>query len=453
MYTPTCAPGEFYDPTGKSRTQNTKVFERTDFESKINLSIATEVNKTFDDKKNNDFLEVAVEAFGYRGYDACSDIVSLICKELVSKAMVQQLRREIFYLDSSEKSKRQMNDLTSIAYLSEHLEMQNLRNKLQFEADRYLNKNGIMKKIKDEIFENTKSLTIEWLNEVLPSGKVKDDIIFKISKVRFSGFDCTNGKIDVPRDIEPNGEYNSLSNSLKFCKGSLHYTDSIFAIVRTLAHELGHAIDPCLIQFYFSNRKFTYAGSNQIEMESEFPFSGIIPCLRDKKSVEAKRFDPANSLSSGVHPNPMGGTGFGSFSPDPVPNKIPTQKFDFCKKQNENGSIVGDQVNEAFCDWLASEILPRYIEKYHHDITTPTQFRAGYLNVFRTFCYPDYSNEKVGFRVHPSINKRANSILLANPKVREQMGCSKDLPGTIYCDPKKIKEVHGNSVEVKGGQQ
>lgn len=111
--------------------------------------------------------------------------------------------------------------------------------------------------------------------------------------------------------------------------------------------------------------------------------------------------------------------------------------FDFCNRKQKGVFTNGDQIGEVMCDWVAAEILPLYFKKYYPNLTSK-EFRLGYLNSFRHFCYPQKQNNNDVFTVHPSLEKRINFILLANPKIREQMGCLNDLPGALYCDPKMI---------------
>jgi len=434
LHGPTCAPGELSDPTGKSRAQNYTIFDRHEFEKSINLEIASQVDKTLEDSKNRKFYEVAAEAFSVDGLPECTEIQNLDCKKRVSEALKNQLRQEIFYNDFVSKSEFKIQDLTSISYLSEHQVMAKLRGNLQTSADRYLNNHKVMDKIKNEVFPNVQGLLVEWLKEVLPPGKARDNLIFKVDHIEFKGFDCTNDEINVPRDLEPGGTYLSVGNAVTYCKGSLHYTDSLFAIVRTLAHELSHSIDPCYIQFYLEKRKFKYSGTSQIDMEREYPFKNIISCLRDKRSAEAKRLNPPSPASNSYYTPISGGAGV---VPPSQPPQAGAPQFDFCNIQNNGVVTNGDQIGEVMCDWVAAEILPRYIEKYYTNLTTQ-DFRLGYLNSFRHWCYPQKQRNNDEFTTHPSFEKRANSILLANPKIREQMGCSKDLPGTLYCDPKMI---------------
>lgn len=453
LYGPTCAPGELKDPTGKSKAQNYQIFDRKDFESTVNLEIGQEVDKILNDTNNNKFYEVAAEAFGVNGLPGCEMIRNKDCKERVSEALKNQLRHEIFYNDIGDNSKNpDLKDLTSISYLSEHKLMGQLKNNLKKTADNYLNRNKVMDKVKDEIFPNVQKLLHEWLIEVLPPGRAKDNILFKVDHIEFSGFDCTRGKIDVPSDLQPNAFYELVGNKVTYCKGSLQQTESVFAIVRTIANELAHSIDPCSIQFYLDNRKFKYKGNTQAEMEQEYPFKNIINCLRDKKSIEAKQYTPSTlnqtyfgqtSMGSGMgFPNQMSQNGL---AVNNQPNQVSENtKFDFCNK-HENGVLKnGDQIGESICDWVAIEILPRYIERHYKDLSQQ-DYRLGYLNVYRHYCYPhNHKIEKV-FSTHPSFEKRANSLLLVNPKVREKMGCTKELSDALYCDPKMITKPDSNA--------
>ena len=92
--------------------------------------------------------------------------------------------------------------------------------------------------------------------------------------------------------------------------------------------------------------------------------------------------------------------------------------IDFCKD---------DQITESFADWLGDEILPDYMEK-NYKLNT-SQYQIGYSNVFRDACNSDtWGNDP-----HPSTKLRENALILANPKIRAQMGCKAPLEKYKYC--------------------
>jgi hypothetical protein len=139
----------------------------------------------------------------------------------------------------------------------------------------------------------------------------------------------------------------------------------------------------------------------------------------------------AGGVTGGMPGGPGGGivAGSGGGFPAPFPggqtNAVAANPF-----------CTGDQIGESFSDWLASEVLPRYIEKNFSHLSRD-QIRNGYSNVFRGMCSnmnPASTNVFGMPDPHPTIQARVNKILLAHPDVRRQLGCEKDsAPAPKYC--------------------
>ncbi len=69
----------------------------------------------------------------------------------------------------------------------------------------------------------------------------------------------------------------------------------------------------------------------------------------------------------------------------------------------------------------------------------PERKRLGVSNVFRHFCINEHQHshreDEGDFKKHPSASKRIDRILMANPKIREQIGCASEQKGLQYCSP------------------
>src|SRR4051812_177546 len=79
-----------------------------------------------------------------------------------------------------------------------------------------------------------------------------------------------------------------------------------------------------------------------------------------------------------------------------------------------------DQIGEAFSDWLAGEILPKYMAHFHSNLTVK-EMRLGYVNVEPTCSDPGYWSD------HPRTPLRVGAIFLTNPLARRQMGCKESV--------------------------
>ncbi len=184
---------------------------------------------------------------------------------------------------------------------------------------------------------------------------------------------------------------------------------------------------------------FKYSDPSDLQkMEQEYPVKNVIQCLRDPRSIGARNFSLQNQgnclgctangmtgmLPPAIEPTAagfgMGGSNFGAMPPAEA-----AAKANFCED---------DQIGESFSDWLAAEVLPTYMER-NHKLTTD-QYRNGYANAKRLFCGIEREGQ-AGRAVHPPVEGRINKIILANPKIRAQMGCPATHTGAIYCDSEK----------------
>jgi hypothetical protein len=102
---------------------------------------------------------------------------------------------------------------------------------------------------------------------------------------------------------------------------------------------------------------------------------------------------------------------------------------------NESFSLQGqhpfcggtDQIGEAFSDWMGTEILADYMEKNMSSLSQKKKMN-GISNLSSRFCY-----EGSGFDVHPDSKLRIDRLLMANPKIRDQIGCSTPKNNVHYC--------------------
>ncbi len=301
----------------------------------------------------------------------------------------------------------------------------------RFENVKYLDK------IQNKIFPDVRDEVLAFVNDYfkpLPTdspdlSKRKKETAEKIKavigKVWFRGFDCTNAQRKKESDVYVEKRF-SFSNSrvnnsfynpepvngVRLCEGTVIQNPSEFKIVKTLAHEIAHSVDPCSAGGM--NRVVKYsekkAGESQSaymnRLNQEFPFKGVLSCLRGANSVEATRVEPTTLPHIPAQP------GFGVTADDIKQMQI-EKDVAFCQGT--------DQLTEGFPDWLAAQVLPKYMKKHHPELTQD-DYTKGYANAERGRCGQKSVDS------HSTNEDRINQILLNQPQIRAQMGCKHAKP-------------------------
>jgi hypothetical protein len=202
--------------------------------------------------------------------------------------------------------------------------------------------------------------------------------------------------------------FSDTTEKIHICDGFLLASTSEFQMAAILGHELTHAIDPCRITRDIDEAKGTsfpyHHFASRVDDESDFPIKNVVSCLRLPSSANT-RYENDELLPATIPAEYGGGVS--------LPKK-PTFCYD-------------DQVIEAFPDWMSFEVLPKYMARFHPELTSE-QYRVGYSKIFSALCElrPDTELSDAlskSFDEHPSMKSRVNRILLANPMVRAQMGC------------------------------
>ena len=442
-----CAPGEFNDGTGRVKSEEAMQTELSNFAEGTKEQIKNKFSAMIADSNNSYFRDIALSALGLKGNPICestaADSVAQCNKNLVEGLSLWAQRISLGKLLPTPSLNRDGN-FRDLSVLLKDAHFNQVVRDVKEDAVKKLVPADTAEKIKTSIFPKVKAQVIARIKELPIEAGAKKFMISKVASVTFSGTKCERpagsninfGMGDSVADmLVPNAFYSPNSNSLLYCGGSIFQSDSEFEIVDTLAHELAHSIDPCNIADGPADVGFKFKSEDLLKQEVEYPLSNILQCLRTKESISAKNYrledkKPATADASDT-------------ANDTAPN--------FCDD---------DQVGESFCDWIAAETLPRYMEKNHK--LTREQYRLGYMNAFKPICIirtekMREEREKPGERSdHPMIEDRINRILAVNPKVREQMGCSAST-SPIYCDPHKTyKDPYLTSAEDEtktGGEQ
>ncbi len=431
-----CAPGNYKDVTGSVKSASDMQRFMSAYGEKTRQQLNDRFKKILDNPDNLYFKDLAISGLGLKSSPQCasksaSDISA--CRENLIDGLSTLAQKHTLSPLLPSASLARMGSIEDVNYIMQNEVYQNVIKDLNEQVGRDLSNPDMEKKIKDKIFPEIKSLIIDRLNKANIPDDQKKDMVNKIKSIQFAGTNCTelnnpgyginSGSVAVTTLLMPNALYNPERNTFKFCSGFLLQSTSEFHIAMTIAHELSHSIDPCLITFGPSDMGFKYKNSNDLKkMEQEYPFKNVIACLRDPKSVEAKRnYLPQKNFWKNKKKYFDESTKSGLV-------ELTTEKPSFCNN---------DQVTESFSDWLGAEVLPSYIAKNYK--LTSKQAREGYANASRILCwvYPNTS-DNYNFDVHPAIGKRINKILLLNPAVRSQMGCPEKHPDSIYCNADKV---------------
>lgn len=249
-------------------------------------------------------------------------------------------------------------------------------------------------------FEKVRASFIEMLRQKFADSPNLEGMISQIEKVKFKT-DCRDeNDRSAWTFIQKNGFYDSAKNTISLCQGHLR-DDSLFPITRVLAHELGHAIDPCsnplaprtLNEKLFGRPKDT---SSQAAAESEQPTASLIRCLREPESIGAKRLSPFKPLGSGLCAN--------------------------------------DQINESVADWMSAEVMGQMAKNGDLGSKTPDAIAKGVANAFAGSC--DSTSKDQHHIPHPIAAARINKIFALQPDLRTLMGCGPTRQTDRYCPAK-----------------
>lgn len=418
LYRLTCSPGIIDDGTGKSSNATNTNDQSKRLESKAFEIAKEKFRETLSDSQNNYFRKVALSATGLSLHPSCkqseSKELSKNCLEMLASGVADIFaRQQTKTFVSSAFNQISDDPIEDITFLTDSALFKKVQTEVLASIKIEMKERQVEEKIQ-KVFLRVKNQLANKIESQVTNQKLKQALIEKIQAVQFIGTDCSKdfgASEKIPGLFISNAFYDVVKNSFKYCLGTTVQNDSEFQMVFMIAHELAHGISPCGITKGPSDFTFKYSNpTDRKKSEQEFPFySSVLSCLRDKRSIQAE-FKEANEESLETSKEPV-----------------------FCNN---------DQIDEAFADWMATELIPEYIEN-HHPKLSQEQKILGYSNVARGDCviqdaleiYKSQNSKK--FDVHPDMRSRVNNILLSHPKVREQMGCNKLGEDKIYCTETK----------------
>lgn len=387
-----CKEGTFFDGSGSASSTGGLEEKKHNLKVKYKRIFKEQILKDFNASAKRDFRDLVFA--GFRTDPKCSGSCELKIAESYADFFVEK------NFPDSNSSIYSNFDIAFLNKLNSHPNNKQLLGLLKTRvSDDVLQKNAY-KKISERIFPDVQMLISNLIKDKIKNKDLQASMIKRISSIKFKGADCNwlrskdEGKEPSVEELfKVNAFYNPQDNSFSYCNGLLLTSDSDFQISYVIAHELAHSLDPCQLPESLKGQ-FQYSNPSDVQKcEREYPFPGLIECLRSKESVQAIR---KNSKDVGM-------------------GKV------FCNQS--------DQITEAFADWVGFEVVPRYISLRHSALST-LNVRTGYTNIFRNLC----NNSHSGFDEHVELSRKINFLLLTQPQIRRQMKCDGPMPiGRIRC--------------------
>jgi hypothetical protein len=421
LYRLSCAPGVYDDGTGVASNTNVLSSKASEEVKKQMDQSTANFKKHLADPANSYFRKTVLSGTGLILHPDCEEAEKKpkdSCLNMMASGLTNLLAKDLNTMSFGVMGGGMFNGgIQDVTYITDSQIFKNEKQGLVEGIRKSLNQEGLEKKVKDKVFPQVKKLLLAKIEAMVKDPTLKENLKEKVSAITFAGTDCSEDfgmSSNVSGLLISNAFYNGTKNIFKYCLGMSTQNTSEFHLTSVIAHELAHSIDPCGITMGPSDYAFKYKSTTLSEAENEFPFEGIPSCLRGQKSAKAVAFlngapmMPAQQLSE----------------PIPAPSSI-----SFCNN---------DQLTESFSDWVSAEILPEYIQANHPKLSAQ-QKRFGYSNVWRGNCGSNYT----GNGVHPIESIRVNNILMAQPKIREQMNCPAKSENVDYCAVSSAAPVSG----------
>ncbi|MNJ92551.1 hypothetical protein D3C87_102240 [compost metagenome] len=270
----------------------------------------------------------------------------------------------------------------------------------------------------------------------------------------------------------PNAFYGPEHHTLILCPQTLNLPDA--SLMSTVAHELGHSIDPChcaqdlvktkdgyQVEYAFDSllqRQDKYLSYSPVVKGvglSENPLGDVLGCLQSSSSIGVKS-PTITDIQAQV------GLEIAEMRKEKVPENdvfmirlrnqqknVPENydRYGACEFYSENGHI-----GEAFSDWASAQVLADKVKEIPESskakqfvfesqalfmgtscngLFKPLQAKVEKLldsgNVACGGAFFDYDSLEVGGRSHPASADRMTKVIYAQPELQKALGCQ---PGT-----------------------
>lgn len=421
----TCAAGEFDDGTGTSQDGASLQDKIVGFKADTLKLLKSSYEELLAKPESAYLREIALAAYGLKDTSLCEVPGSKTCAPLIAKNMADLSLKRMFsqpmgFYPGKVAMPAGVQDLDLLIANSHFKETEN---RVALEVKKQIKSLTTDEaKISNEIFPKVKDLILQLVEKRGIDKATKEMLRKKISAITYNGSSCgaspSDNGVSLTPLLVPNAFYDPSSNSFQFCNGFLLLNNSEFMLAHVIAHELAHSFDPCWITKGPSTASFTYPSEDLQKSEEANPFKEVLSCLRSPGSVAALSAEALKNSTSPI----FGGGGMSTYPPG----------YEGMMAPKVHPLCAGDQLGEAFPDWVASEVLPTYIAERFPNLTT-SQRQIGYSNVWRSSCIPA-GTPLNPLDNHSDVEQRVNRMILLNPLVRKQMGCPEALPsGTKYC--------------------
>ncbi len=428
LFSVACSPGETKDLTGTATNGVSESFLDTAIQNDLPTT-ARDFKKIIQDPNQKYFRKMALETLAFKNSPECQfqDPKNIEdCDKKISEGLAQFASIKI-----SQKSKTrsiQFNgNLEDLTLLQENSNFKNVLHGMKARLSDTLKVKELEKKVELDIFPTAKQLLQNKISSFPVDDKMKDYLVTKIKSMNYSGNDCFKDRnkrdqISIDSALITNAAYVPKGNEFLTCNGILFAGQSDFTLLWSTTHEIAHSIDPCGIQMALSGENIKYDRKNLDKAESQYINPNLLKCLRNKDSVEAKRNEGV--VAAGQRRL------FGS------DDKM------FCKD---------DQIGESTADWLATEVIADYINKNFENIQPDEALRA-ISNITKPLCPKSNQSSQPFFDMHPKTADRVNRIILAQPRIRQALGCSDFRAPAGYCDGYGSRPIRVTSGKISPAQ-
>lgn len=254
----------------------------------------------------------------------------------------------------------------------------------------------------------------------------------------------------------PNAYYTPGENTVTLCPQILNYPDG--GLYSVIAHELGHSIDSCNVANHPEQGKEIYPDKN--------PLKGVLSCLQSAQSIGAKvpskddlekrieeERDELLAEMKEMGDAEGGEDNFTDGTEAMFADRI-SEVGQFYDSQKHCASFIGSgHMQEAFSDWIATQAVTAKI-KGMKESSKAKEFAFSSQAIFLGLdcqnikqvtmdrvkaaagkaCsaledYENYLQEADAdddYSSHPKASDRVNKIMMADPKMREALGCKGD---------------------------
>ena len=227
-----------------------------------------------------------------------------------------------------------------------------------------------------------------------------------------------------------NAFYSPGAHTLTVCASDLKYPDE--SLIRTIAHEMGHSIDPCNIQRNLLSNQTSLPG---MELK-DYPFRSVLACLesdagggfRSNQGALDDLQSHAEELLEKLNEGKV-------LSEDDKKAQLSQLKRIInAKPECANAFLTTQsQMGETMADWFGNEVLNSYLKDHPRQGDAPENQIRPLTFLSYGYCSDRESvTSDQGLRwmlgtvsdPHPNNGKRIDEIALREPEIRKYLGCT-----------------------------